>query len=101
MYKKVTLFAKFRNFAFFLVIQPLENKKNKKNRLISLIRLTCLISPCYSVFVAGAIRNQKSQIKNGKRPYKKTPARQAAYLANLKKAQAVPKEKRYQPSEYR
>ena len=51
--------------------------------------------------VAAAIQNQESKIKNGKRPYQKTPARQAAYLANLKKAQAVPKEKRYGPSEYR
>jgi hypothetical protein len=38
------------------------------------------------VFVAGEIQNQESKIKNGKRPYRKTPARQAAYLANLKKA---------------
>jgi hypothetical protein len=53
------------------------------------------------VFVASAIQNQESKIKNGKRPYQKTPAREAAYLANLKKAQAVAKEKRYQPSEYR
>jgi hypothetical protein len=44
------------------------------------------------------IQNQKSKIKNHKCSYRKTPAREAAYLTNFKKAQAVPKEKRYQPS---
>src|SRR5262252_2801710 len=45
--------------------------------------------------------------KSGKRPYvrkepfKDTPARRAARMENLKKAQAVPKEKRYRPSEKR
>jgi hypothetical protein len=47
------------------------------------------------------IQEQKPKIQNGKRPYQKTPARETAFLANFKKALAVPKEKRYRWSEKR
>jgi len=53
------------------------------------------------------VQDPESKTQNGKRryvrkqPYVKTPARVKAFMANLEKAKAVPKEKRYPKSEKR